>query len=151
MKNIQYIILITLFISITSSCNKTDDTNSENLETAVKIGALAPEFELTDPQGNFHKLSDYRGTYIVVDFWAAWCGICRRENPKMQALHLKYQNKNLVIIGLSLDKTKEAWLQAIEDDQLTYIQLGDQEAFQSKVAKTYGVTGIPFMMLLNLL
>lgn len=147
-RNTKYILLIALVIGIFASCKK-DSDDSGNLETAMKVGALAPGFELADTQGNLHKLSDYRGSYVVVDFWAAWCSYCRTENPIMQDLHEEFESKGLVIIGVSLDKTKEAWLKAIDEDQLSYIQLGDQEAFDSDVAATYGITSIPFMMLLN--
>jgi len=150
MKLFKYILILTLSIGILNSCKKDDEVEkTETPEVAVKIGALAPEFNLADTKGDFHKLSDYRGDYVVIDFWAAWCGICRKENPNMQALHEKYKDRGLKIIGISLDETKGAWEQAISDDQLTYLHFGDQDAFKSEVATTYGITGIPLMLLLN--
>lgn len=146
MKQIGLLLLSIIIITI-GSCKKDED--SETPEVAVKIGATAPDFNLEDTDGSFHQLSDYRGQYVVVDFWAAWCGICRNENPKMQALYKDYENKNVQFIGACIDENTEAWRQAIQDDGLTYLQVHDAAAFDSEVAKTYGINMVPFMMLLD--
>lgn len=141
------LLLLTVSIVWLSSCKKDED--SDIPEVAVKIGAIAPDFELAEANGTLHKLSDYRGKYVVVDFWAAWCGICRTENPKMQSLHTAYQNKNVQFIGACLDANTDAWKQAVISDGLTYLQLHDEAAFDSEVAKTYGIGSVPFLMLLD--
>lgn len=134
-------------IFTTQACKK--DDSGEVPEVAVKIGSTAPNFEIADEDGTLHKLTDYRGQYVVVDFWAAWCGICRTENPKMESLYNTYKNKNVEVIGVCLDANTDAWKTAVMDDQLTYIQLIESDAFSSKVAGTYGITSVPFMMLLD--
>jgi peroxiredoxin len=144
MKKITILLFILSAVWL-GSCKKDDSTT----EVAVKIGALAPEFNLSDANGTFYKLSDYKGKYVVVDFWAAWCSVCRTENPKMQALYTRYQNKNIQFIGACLDANVDKWKQVVEADGLTYLQLHDSEAFDSEVAKTYGIQMVPFMMLLD--
>lgn len=129
------------------SCSK-DDENSAP-EVAVKIGALAPDFTMADAGGIFYSLNDFKGEYVVVDFWAAWCGICRNENPKMQTLYEKYADEDIQFIGACIDANTEGWKQAVEDDGLTYLQLHDEAAFESDTAKTYGINSVPFMMLLD--
>lgn len=141
------LLLLTISIVFLTSCKK--DDKADTPEVAVKIGATAPDFNLKDSGGTFHKLSDFRGQYVVLDFWAAWCGICRTENPKMQSLYTKYQNKNVQFIGACLDANTDNWLKAVQNDGLTYLQLHDEEAFESEVAKTYGINMVPFMMLLD--
>lgn len=134
-------------IFTSQACKK--DEESSTPEVAVKIGAIAPDFNIADEDGDFHKLSDQRGKYVVVDFWAAWCGICRTENPKMQALYTKYMDKNVQFIGVCLDENTENWQSVVEADQLSFLQLIDEAAFSSEVAKTYGIQSVPFMMLLD--
>lgn len=134
-------------VLITVACQK--DKDEAGPEVAVKVGSLAPDFEIEDENGDPIKLSDYRGQYVVVDFWAAWCGICRNENPKMENLYNNYKNKNVEVIGVCLDENTENWRNVVAQDQLTFIQLIENQAFDSKVATTYGITSVPFMMLLD--
>ena len=83
------------------------------------IGQVAPEIELPNPQGEVKKLSDLRGKVVMIDFWAAWCGPCRRENPNVVKLYNKYNDKGFEIYGVSLDRSKEDWVKAIEKDGWT--------------------------------
>jgi thiol-disulfide isomerase/thioredoxin len=103
---------------------------------------------LADKDGNYRELYEFRGKFVAVDFWASRCGVCRRENPKLEALSHKYSSQ-IQVIGVNLDQKKELWQAAVNSDQLTYLQVHDTLAFNSEIAKSYGITMIPFMMLLD--
>ena len=113
------------------------------------IGQLAPEIALPNPQGEVKKLSDLRGNIVMIDFWAAWCGPCRRENPNVVRLYDKYKDKGFEIYGVSLDRSKEDWVKAIEKDGLTWTQVSDLNYFNSEAARTYGIDAIPATILLD--
>jgi len=117
----------------------------------VGIGAQAPEFMLPDVNGNIIKLSDYRGKYVLIDFWASWCGPCRQENPYVVKAYNKYKDKNFTILGISLDSefTKESWIKAITKDGLIWNQLSDLKGWESKAAQSYMVRAIPVNFLIN--
>ena len=119
--------------------------NAKNLE----VGGLAPEIELPSPEGKPIKLSSTRGNYVLIDFWASWCRPCRAENPNNVKLYKKYHDKGFEIYGVSLDKSKDAWLKAISDDELTWIHVSDLKFWQSEGARTYNVRGIPHTVLLD--
>lgn len=113
------------------------------------VGAMAPDFTQNDPDGKPIKLSDFHGKYLLVDFWASWCGPCRAENPNVVAAYNKYKNKNFTILGVSLDKEKAAWLKGIQDDKLTWTHVSDVKYWDNEVAKLYGVRSIPANLLLD--
>jgi peroxiredoxin len=110
---------------------------------------MAPDFTLPTPQGNTFTLSSTRGKYVMIDFWAAWCAPCRQENPNVVALYAKYKDKGFDIVGVSLDREKEAWIKAIADDQLVWNQVSELKFWQSEIAQRYGVTSIPCTFLLD--
>jgi peroxiredoxin len=124
-------------------------TDMVNKMKTTAIGQPAPEIALPDPNGQVVKLSSMKGKYVLVDFWAKWCGPCRQENPNVVRAFQKYKDKGFTVFGVSLDRTKQDWLQAIEQDKLTWTHVSDLKFWQSEAAKTYNVTGIPFSLLLD--
>ncbi|RMG85657.1 MAG: TlpA family protein disulfide reductase [Bacteroidetes bacterium] len=114
-----------------------------------QIGGEAPDFTMKTPDGEDLSLSDLRGKYVLIDFWASWCGPCRRENPNVVAMYEKYKDKEFEILSVSLDKQKDRWLQAIEKDGLTWRHVSDLKGWQNEAAKTYGVRSIPHTVLVD--
>lgn len=115
----------------------------------VAQGQDAPEIDLQTPDGKNLKLSDLRGKYVLVDFWASWCKPCRLENPNVVKVYQKYKDKGFEILGVSLDRDRNRWLQAIAADNLTWKHVSDLKYFNSAAAVTYGVQAIPFTVLVD--
>jgi len=124
----------------------------KKVEKAKKtaIGVIAPEISLPSTEGKEIALSSLRGKYVLIDFWAAWCGPCRKESPNMVALYNQYHDKGFEIYSVSLDQKKESWLKAIKDDGLgKWTHVSDLKYWNSVAAQDYGVQAIPFTVLID--
>ncbi len=123
----------------------------ENLKRmkGVSIGSEAPEIALPSPSGEVKRLSDYRGKYVLIDFWASWCGPCRRENPNVIKTYAAYKDKGFEIFGVSLDQEKTAWIAAIQKDSLTWPHVSDLQYWNSVAAQAYQVSSIPMTFLVD--
>ncbi len=132
---------------------KEDNTKQNKAQNTPKIGLeigdTAPDFGLPDPKGTFVTLSQFRGKTTLIDFWAAWCGPCRRENPNVVAVYQKYKDKGFQVLGVSLDNDKQKWTEAITKDNLTWTQISDLKHFDSAVVPLYQVEGIPTNFLID--
>ena len=121
-----------------------------NVVYSTNIGSIAPDLEFPNPEGKMMKLSNLRGKYVLLDFWAAWCGPCRRENPNVVAMYHKYKDKGFEVFSVSLDRTKADWVGAIEKDKLVWPNhVSDLKGWSSEAGRTYGVSSIPTTFLID--
>lgn len=127
---------------------KVIDANKTSVQN-TEVGSEAPDITLPTPEGNTISLSDFKGQYVLLDFWAAWCRPCRAENPNLVANYKKYHDKGFDIFQVSLDKTKEDWISAIKKDGLTWNHVSDLKYWNSAPARMYKVSSIPANFLLD--
>lgn len=133
-----------------SSLGKSLSKKIEALKTSA-LGIMAMDFSQPDINGRAVKLSDFRGKYVLIDFWASWCIPCRNENPSVVSAYKKYKNKGFTVLGISLDdqRSKKEWLGAIKADGLTWTQVSDLKGWKNEVSKRYGIEQIPANILID--
>lgn len=124
-------------------------TQTLNAKKVLAIGSDAPELTLPTPEGEMISLSSLKGKYVLIDFWAAWCRPCRAENPNVVRVYNEYGGENFEILGVSLDKTREAWLKAIEQDGLPWLHVSDLKFWNSIATQIYQVRSIPATYLID--
>lgn len=116
---------------------------------AVQVGQIAPAFSIKGLNDETINLSDFKGKYVLIDFWASWCAPCRNENPNLVKAYHKFKNKNFTVLGISLDKDKAAWSQAIKQDGLTWTHASELDDFNGASVRLYQVESIPSSFLLD--
>jgi peroxiredoxin len=121
----------------------------QNSSVAGLLNKQAPDFTLPDTKGNPVSLSSFKGKYVLIDFWASWCKPCRIENPNLVRAYQQFRAKNFTILGVSLDKQKDDWVKAIDEDKLVWTHASDLKFWDSMVVPMYGIESIPHNVLMD--
>ncbi len=120
-----------------------------NVNKRTAIGSTAANFTLPTPEGKKIQLSDFRGRYLLLDFWASWCGPCRQENPNVVKAYQMFKNKGFTVLGVSLDEDADKWKEAIQEDKLNWTHVSDLHGWKSDCVALYGIEAIPSNFLLD--
>lgn len=128
---------------IQSELQRIAQSKAAPVEEGNLMGKTIPDFEQADVNGKMVNIKSFRGKYVLIDFWASWCGPCRGENPNVVAAFNKYKDRNFTVLGISLDKSKDNWIKAVNDDGLTWTQLSDLKFWSNAVAQQFGIQSIP--------
>jgi peroxiredoxin len=128
---------------------KSSQQQNDQPATDSWIGKTVPEMTMQDVNGKDVSISSFRGKYLLIDFWASWCGPCRMENPNVVKAFNEFKGKNFTILGVSLDKDKDSWKKAITQDHLAWTQMSDLKYWNSQAVETFGFQGIPFNVLVD--
>jgi len=128
---------------------KIDELKGVKTPEVVAVGKKAPNFSAKSPEGNKVSLNENLGKVTIIDFWASWCGPCRKENPNVVALYNEFHDKGLNIVGVSLDKDLAKWKDAIAKDKITWVQMSNLKEWSEPIAKTYKVESIPATFILD--
>lgn len=127
----------------------TPQTTDSAASSYALLNKQAPDLTMNDVNGKPVSVSNFKGKYVLIDFWASWCGPCRQENPNVVAAYNKFKDKNFTVLGVSLDEDKAAWQKAIANDQLNWNHMSDLKQWESKAVQAYGFDAIPFNVLVD--
>lgn len=147
----QLIMGVLMLLGLTTNA-MAEDLDSLYAQSLLKVGTQVPNFELPTPEGKKVQLSDFKGKYVLIDFWASWCPDCRRISPNVEAIAKEYQGKDLTVVAVSFDIDKEAWVKYINRNgaPINEVHVSELKKMkESAVAKAFGVQWIPSLYLLD--